>query len=78
MAAQLAFQPKPTVAVAPSTYYSRDALRDNETVKKKQQFYDGVPAISPKARCHLFQAGAHCLSVLRSPLRSRAAETLDH
>ena len=83
VATQVASQPKPTVAVAPSTFFSHDALRDPETVKKIEQFYDGVPAIPPKARCHLccrafFQAGVHCLSVLRSPLRSRAAQTLDH
>ena len=48
VATQVAFQPKAVVAAAPSTFHSRDALRNAETVQKIQQFYDGVPAIPPE------------------------------
>ena len=48
VATQVALQPKPTVAVAPSTFYSRDALRNPDTAQQIQQFYDSVPAIPPE------------------------------
>ena len=48
VATQVHFQPKPTAAVVLPTFCSRDALRNPETLKKRQQFYDGVPAILPK------------------------------
>ena len=48
VATQVALQPKPTVAVAPSTFHSRDALRNPETVQQIQWFHDSVPAIPPE------------------------------
>ena len=48
VATQVALQPKPTVAVTPSIFYSRDALWDPETARQIQQFYDSVPAIPPE------------------------------
>ena len=47
VATQVAFQPKHAVAVAPTAFYSRDALRSPEVIQKIRQFYDGVPAIPP-------------------------------
>ena len=75
VATQIALQPKSTVAVASTTFYSRDALRNPETAQQIHQFFDSVPPIPLECVattcCRaLFQTGAHCLGVFCSPFRS--------
>ena len=83
LANQVAFQPKPVVVAAPSTFYSRDALINPETVQKIHQFYDGVPAIPPErdaaSAVDLFSKLARIvLGSFAPPFCPRAASTLDY
>ena len=48
VAIQVAFQPKPSVAVASPTFSSRDVLQNPETAQQIQQSHDSVPVIPPE------------------------------